>query len=129
MSDANTNTTPIRTDLSDDGEYAPAGEAQGVDATFSADQVAGAFEVARDRVIRAIDGEFGMGPDGQVDSRQAQHLAEVIIGDQPQDKQMAALMQLGAYTPRSDEVYGRGEAAPADESDKLERQGDELLPL
>ena len=127
MSD--TGTTPIQTDLSDKGEYAPAGEAQGVDATFSADQVAGAFDVAKDRVLRAIDGEFGMGPDGQVDSRQAQHLAEVIIGDQPLDKQMAALMQLGAYTPRSDEVYGRGEAAPSEESDKLERQGDEMLPL
>ncbi len=122
-------TTPIQTNLSDDGEYAPAGEAQGQGATFTADQVAGAFAVAKDRVLRAIDGEFGMGPDGRVDSRQAQHLSEVIIGDLPQDRQMAALMQLGAYTPRGDEAYGRGEAAPADESDKLERQGDEPLPL
>ena len=127
MSD--TDTTSIRTDLSDDGEYTPAGEAQGQDATFTADQVAGAFEVARDRVLRAFDGEFGMGPDGRVDSRQAQHLAEVIIGDLPQDRQMAALMQLGAFTPRTDQDYGRGEAAPVEESDKLERQGEEQLPL
>lgn len=127
MSDPNTR--PIQTDLSDDGEYTPAGEAQGEDATFTADQIADAFGVAKERVIRALDGEFGLGPDGRVDSRQAQHLAEVIIGDQPQDRQMAALMQLGAYTPRTDQDYGRGEAAPAQESDKLERQGEEQLPL
>lgn len=119
----------LQTDLSDDGEYTPAGEAQGQDATFTADQVAGAFGVAKDRVIRALDGEFGMGPDGRVDSPQAQHLAEVILGDQPQDKQMAALMQLGAFTPRTDQDYGKGEAAPDEVSDKLERQGEEQLPL
>ncbi len=119
----------LQTDLSDDGEYTPAGEAQGQDATFTADQVAAAFDVAKDRVLNAIDGEFGMDASGRVDSRQAQHLAEVILGDQPQDKQMAALMQLGAFTPRTDQDYGKGEAAPDDESDKLERQGEEQLPL
>lgn len=62
-------------------------------------------------------------------SRQAQNLAEVILGDQPQDKQQAALMQLGAFTPRTDQGYGKGEAAIDEVSDKMERQGDEPLPL
>lgn len=120
--------TTLRTDL-DDGEYTPAGEAQGQDATFTADQVAGAFGVALDRVARALDGEFGLGPDGRVDSRQAQHLAEVILGDQPQDKQQAALMQLGAFTPRTDQDYGKGETSPPEVSDKLDRQGNEPDPV
>ncbi len=46
------------------GEYTPAGEAQGLGATFTADQVAGAFNVAIDRVHRAIAGEFNLGQDG-----------------------------------------------------------------
>ena len=64
------------------GEYAPAGEAQGEEARFSAEQIARGFEVEIDRVHRAMSGEFGLGADGRVDSRQAQHLAEVILGDQ-----------------------------------------------
>jgi len=37
----------------------------------------------------------------------------------PQDRQLAALMQLGAYTPRPDHDHGLGEKDPAEESDKL----------
>jgi hypothetical protein len=101
------------------GEYAPAGEAQGIAATFSAAQVAGAFAVAVDRVHRALAGEFALGPDGRVDSRQAQHLVEVILGDHPQAEQQAALMRLGAFTPRPDHDWGIGEAAPGEESDRV----------
>jgi hypothetical protein len=102
------------------GEYAPAGEAQGEGARFSAEQIARGFEVAIDRVQRAMAGEFGLGVDGRVDSRQAQHLAEVILGDQTLAEQEAALMRLGAFTPRPDHEWGVGETPPGEESDKLE---------
>lgn len=112
----------IETDDTDTGEYIPAGEAQGQNSRFTADQVAAAFEVEVDRVHNAFQGEFQLGAGATVDSRQAQQLAEVIIGDLPLDRQQAALMTLGAFTPRSDEDYGRGQADPDDESDKLEDQ-------
>ncbi len=105
---------------SETGQYVPAGEAQGQNSRFTADQVASAFEVEVHRVHNAFQGEFGLGPDGSVDSRQAQQLAEVIIGDQPLDRQQAALMTLGAYTPRRDEDWGRGQNNTSEESDKLE---------
>lgn len=113
---------PATVDNDETGEYVPAGEAQGQDARFTADQVAGAFEVAVERVHNAFRGEFGLDVGASVDSRQAQQLAEVIIGDQPQDQQQAALMTLGAFTPRTDEDYGRGQGKPSDESDKFEDQ-------
>ena len=100
------------------GEYAPAGEERGVGATFSLEDIASAFEVEPDRVRRAMTGEFGSA-DMRVDSKQAQHLAEVLLGDLPQDRQLAALMTLGAYTPRPDHDIGLGEKNPAEESDKL----------
>ncbi len=102
------------------GEYAPAGEAQGEAARFSADQIARGFEVEIDRVHHAMSGEFGLGADGRVDSRQAQHLAEVILGDQPLAEQEAALMRVGAFTPRTDHDWGLGETPPEEESDKLD---------
>jgi hypothetical protein len=102
------------------GEYAPSGEAQGEGARFSAEQIASGFEVAIERVHRAIEGEFGLGADGRVDSRQAQHLAEVILGDQPLAEQEAALTRVGAFTPRPDHEWGIGETPPGEESDKLE---------
>ncbi|MDQ2683847.1 MAG: hypothetical protein M3Y37_10010 [Chloroflexota bacterium] len=101
------------------GGYAPAGEESGVGATFSLEEIAAAFEVDPERVHRAMTGEFG-NDRMRVDSRQAQHLADVLLGDQPQDRQMAALIRLGAYTPRPDHAEGLGEKDPADESDKLE---------
>ena len=105
------------------GEYAPAGEAQGEDARFSAEQIARGFEVEIDRVQRAMSGEYGLAANGRVDSRQAQHLAEVILGDQPLAEQEAALMRLGAFTPRPDHDWGIGETPPGEESDKLEPAG------
>ena len=102
------------------GEYAPSGEAQGESARFSAEEIARGFEVAIDRVQRAMAGEFGLGANGRIDSRQAQHLAEVILGDQTLVEQEAALMRVGAFTPRPDHEWGIGETPPGEESDKLE---------
>jgi hypothetical protein len=106
------------------GEYVPAGEAQGLGESFSADQVAAGFDVAIDRVHRAMAGEFNLGADGRVDSRQAQHLAEVILGDEELAEREAALMQLGAFTPRSDQDWGLGETAPGEESDRFAATAD-----
>ena len=101
------------------GEYAPAGEMHGEERRFGGDEVARAFEVATDRVQRAMAGEFGLDATGRVDSQQAQHLAEVILGDRPQAERQAALMRLGAFTPRPDHDWGIGEAAPDEESDRV----------
>ena len=106
------------------GEYAPAGEESGVDATFGLADIASAFGVAADRVQAAMTGEFGSA-DIRVDSKQAQHLAEALLGDLPQDERLAALMKLGAYTPRPDHDIGLGEKDPAEESDKLVGPGDD----
>jgi hypothetical protein len=106
------------------GEYAPAGEAQGIWATFTAQEVASAFGVATDRVHEAMAGEFTLASNARVDSRQAQHLAEVILGELPQAEQEAALMRLGAFTPRPDHDWGIGEAAPGEESDKIKKSAD-----
>ncbi len=110
-----------------------AGENQGLNATFSADQIASAFEVAIDRVHNAMQGEFNLGPDGQVDSKQAQQLSEVLLGDQPQAVQMAATMKLGGYTPRPDDAWGFGDTVPGEESDRLSDEtgaedGDSVSP-
>jgi len=102
------------------GEYIPAGEGQRQTARFTADQVAEAFGVQIDRVRRAMQGEFKLDASATVTSRQAQLLAEVILGDRPLDTQQAALMQLGAYTPRFDEIEGSiREEAPGEESDRI----------
>lgn len=106
---------PIAAGLVAPSEYAPAGEAQGIGERFSAQQVAAAFAVDLDRVHRAMAGEFSLGADEQVDSRQAQHLAEVL-GDLPLAEQEAGLMRLGAFTPRPDQSWGLGEKAPGEES-------------
>ena len=112
------------------GEYVPAGEAQGNARTFSREELAAAFGVAADRVAAAMQGEFGLGPDARVDSPQAQELAEALLVDEPLDVRQAALMTLGAFTPRSDHDWGVGEAAPEDESDKVEdKTGDVSQPI
>jgi hypothetical protein len=108
----------------DDDERAPAGEDQGIGARFGAEQVAAGFGVAVERVHQAMEGEFGLGPDATVDSKQAQLLAEVLIGDLPIDRQEAALMQLGAFTPRRDDDWGLGDTAPGEESDRLSATAD-----
>lgn len=125
MTDRSSNPGEIPTELNDKGEYTPAGEDQGVNASFTAEQVAQAFDVDIERVHNAFQGEFNLGPDGAVDSKRAQQLAEVILGDKPQDVQQAALMTLGAFTPRTDHDWGFGEKADDEESDRLKRTADE----
>ena len=107
------------------GEYTPAGEGQGENATFTADQVAHAFDVEVDRVHHAMQGEFGLDAAAEVDSQQAQQLAEAILTDRSIDLRQAALMNLGAFTPRTDHDWGSGETAPGEESDRLEHRGTE----
>lgn len=103
-----------------DGDYTPAGEDQGQSQTFTADDIARAFEVDVSRVHNALKGEFQLGTDAEVDSRQAQHLSEMILGDQPIDKQEAALMKLGAYTPRVDAAEPSVlEKRPGEQSDRI----------
>lgn len=109
--------------LDDTGEYTPAGEAQGQYEDFTPEQVADAFGVEIGRVHKAMEGEFGLDPDQNVGSVQAQTLAEVLLGDQTLDQQQAALMRLGAYTPRPDHDWGFGETAPGEESDRLVHRG------
>jgi len=117
--------TRIPTELDPDGEYAPAGEDQGLDATFDPATIATAFGIGIARVHHALAGEFGLGADATVDSRQAQHLADVLLGDRPQDVREAALMELGAFTPRTDHDTGLGERPDGIESDRLVRRGDQ----
>jgi hypothetical protein len=113
----------INAGLEAPGEYAPSGEAQGEGARFSAEQIARGFEVEIGRVHHAMAGEFGLGADDRVDSRQAQHLAEVILGNLTLAEQEAALMRVGAFTPRPDHEWGVGETPPGEESDKLDPPG------
>jgi hypothetical protein len=102
------------------GEYTPAGEGQGKYRKFSAQEVADAFGVDVSRVHNAFEGEFELGSDGRVSSRQAQHLAELFLGDLPLDGQQAALMTLGAFTPRPDDTEATATPkAPGEQSDKL----------
>jgi hypothetical protein len=118
--DADEGRTPHR----EHGAYVPAGEGQGQRECFDAEAIARAFEVDLARVERAITHEFRLDARSLVDSRQAQHLAEVILGDQPLDVREAALMRLGAFTPRPDHAWGLGETPPGEESDRLIRSSD-----
>jgi hypothetical protein len=98
--------------------YIQAGETANSRTHFSADRIAAAFEIEHERVIRALIGEFGLGPDGMVGAVMAQHLAEVLLGDLPQDQRQAALMRLGGFTPRHDATEGIGDGPPTEESDR-----------
>lgn len=113
-----------RDDLAKGVEMTPtgrpaAGETQGIDDTFDAPAIAQAFDVAEQRVHNALKGEYGLGPDARVDSKQAQNLADGLLGDQPMDQKMAALMRLGAFTPRPDDAWGFGDKAPGEQSERL----------
>lgn len=101
-------------------EHHPPGEDQGVGSRFTASAVAEAFSVDIDRVYKALRGEFDLDEAATVNSRQAQHLSEVILGDQPMEQREAALMQLGAYTPRADTIEATAtEKPPGELSDRL----------
>jgi hypothetical protein len=101
-----------------------AGEDQGIDASFSVEQVAAAFGVGIQRAQAAVEGEFG--GSSTLGSRQAQHLADVLLGDRPQAEREAALMTLGAYTPRHDAAEATAEEkAPGEQSDKMRRYDDD----
>jgi hypothetical protein len=104
----------------------PAGESQGIDARFTADAIARAFGVGLPHVLAAMAGEFGLAPDAGVDSRQAQRLAEVLMTTAPLDLREAALMTLGAFTPRPDVDWGLGDTPPGEESDRYAARPDRL---
>lgn len=123
--DKNEAPVPPIAGFSGPGEYTPAGEGQGQNATFTADQVAHAFDIEVDRVHHAMQGEFELAAKAEVDSRQAQRLVEVLLTDRSVDLRQAALMNLGAFTPRTDHDWGSGETAPGEESDRLEQRGTE----
>ncbi len=101
-----------------DDVYIQAGEATGAKTTFSSGDIAAAFGIARERVITALHGEFDLGAGGRVDAKMAQELAEVLLGDLPQDRRQAALMHLGGFTPRSDATEGLGDGPAVEESDR-----------
>jgi hypothetical protein len=71
-------------------------------------------------------GEFSLGPDAVVDSREAQRLAEVLLTTSPLDEREAALMTLGAFTPRPDVDWGLGDTLPGEESDRYAARPDRL---
>jgi hypothetical protein len=102
------------------GEYGRGDEGHGISPSFTAEEVAKAFGVEVARVHRAMQGEFQLAPDALVDSHQARELAEVLLSDKPLDKWQAALMELGAYTPRFDEIEGTvSEKPPGEQSDRI----------
>ena len=101
-----------------EGMYIEAGEDVSPARRFSADEVANAFGVEKERVLRAMRGEFGLGPEATIDDKQAQDLVEVLFGDLPFDQREAATMKLGAFTPRRDAEYGLGSGPPEVESDR-----------
>lgn len=106
------------------GRTVPAGEHQGLSATFTAEQIAVTFRVGVERVERAMKGELGLDRAARVDSLGAQLLAEILLADRPLADREAALMELGAYTPRSDTAWGLGDKAPGEESDRLAGSAD-----
>jgi hypothetical protein len=101
-------------------EYDRGSGKQGVAPSFTAEAVAEAFGVEVARVHRAMQGEFQLSADAPVDTHQAQELVEVLLSDKPLDKRQAALMELGAYTPRFDEIEGTvSEKPPGEQSDRI----------
>lgn len=101
-----------------DGVYIEAGEDVNPDRTFSVGEVAHAFGVDRERVTRAAERELGLRDGQPVTSKDAQRLVEVLLGDRPMDEREAALMKLGAFTPRRDADWGLGSGPPREESDR-----------
>jgi hypothetical protein len=107
-----------------DGVYLESGENPEHESSFSLEEIATAFGVSLSRVEDAVRGEYGQGADARIDSPMAQHLSEVLLGDQPMDRREAALLKLGAFTPRSDATEGLGQNPPREESDRLSARAD-----
>jgi hypothetical protein len=101
------------------GDVVPPGERSGQNRLFAASQIAAAFQVEQSRVLAAMEGEFSFDESALVDSKQAQHLAEVLLTEAPLDEREAALMRLGAFTPRPDVEWGVGDTPPGEESDRF----------
>ena len=99
--------------------YIEAGERPMQRKSVTADQVAEAFSVDRSRVVAALAGEFGLGTGAWIDETMAHHLSDVLLGDLPLDRQEAALLALGVFTPRRDAVEGIGSEPPGEGSDRL----------
>jgi len=97
----------------------PHGEGNNPATEFNVEEVATAFEVDLDRIERAMRGEFGLEPNASINSYQAQQLAEVVLAERPIADRQAALMRLGAFTPRSDVEWGIGDTHRGEESDRL----------
>ena len=116
----------MNTNLNSDNDraYVEAGERSLAPKSVAADQVAEAFGVDRSRVLAALAGEFGLGPNARIDGAMAQQLADVLLGDLPMDRQEAALLALGVFTPRRDAVEGIGSEPPREESDRLSAKAD-----
>jgi hypothetical protein len=91
---------------------------------FTAGQIAEAFSLSQERVERAIREAFGPRAVGGVNDKQAQDLAEELLADRPLDQREAALLTLGAFTPRADDAWGLGDKAPGEESDRLQHEHD-----
>jgi hypothetical protein len=102
----------------------PRGEASDPSLRFTARQVADAFDVEPVRIERAMRGEFGLEANGAISSHQAQQLAEIVLAERPLGEREAALMRLGAYTPRSDVEWGLGDTYKGEESDRLASRAD-----
>ena len=106
-----------------DDVYVESGESRSQE-VFTAAEVAKAFGVDLSRVEQAMRGEFDRSADARIDSKMAQHLSDVLLGDLPLDRREAALMELGAFTPRSDATEGLGHNPPREESDRLSARTD-----
>jgi hypothetical protein len=98
---------------------APKGETNAPNLQFTAGMVANAFDVEQERIERAMRGEFGLNADDVISSHEAQQLAEIVLAERPLGEREAALMRLGAYTPRSDVEWGLGDTFKGEESDRL----------
>ena len=97
---------------------APKGEAHSPVVQFTAARVADAFDVEQERIERAMRGEFGLDADDTISSHQAQQLAEIVLAERPLGDREAALMRLGAYTPRSDVEWGLGDTYRGENGDQ-----------
>lgn len=102
----------------------PAGEGESPRKTTTVDEVAAAFGVDRERVAKAVFGEFRIGADSVLSARQVQHIAEVMLADQPLGVRTAAVMETGVYTPRPDDDFGLGSGEPSEESDRQAARAD-----